>query len=107
VLPKNLNDPIEKIVAEALEETGEYYIHESQNNEITKGLDFFLPESGIYIECKAYSSDRTARQLADKDNVVLLQGRGAAEFFARKMVAAYMARNIILPMLEGAGESDD
>jgi hypothetical protein len=81
-----ITDPIEKIIADALDEAGIPYICGGDpGNEA--GLDFFLPIARIYIECKAYDTPRTAGQMARAQNVIVVQGRGAADLFASMLVA--------------------
>lgn len=73
-------DPIELIVADGLRKAGVAFVHESDN----KGqmLDFYLPQQQVFIECKQFSTDRTAAQIAGIPNVIVVQGRIAAETFA-------------------------
>ena len=74
------NDPIERIVAAALLGAGIPFIHESQNK--SQCLDFVLPDSGVYIECKQFPTGRTSAQIAPFPNVIVIQGRDAAHAFA-------------------------
>ena len=71
-----ITDPIERIVADALDRAGIPY------QRIVRGLDFTLAD-GTEIECKAYYAERVTRQLARTPNVILIQGRAAAETFHR------------------------
>lgn len=71
-------DPIESIIAESLRMACIEFVHESQNKQ--QNLDFYLPEFDCYIECKAFSTDRTEKQIKDK-NVILIQGKNAAKAF--------------------------
>lgn len=71
-------DPVEKTVAEALDAVGVKYVHEQQNH--AQKLDFYLPEYGIFIECKASSTPRTEKQIEGK-KVILVQTKEAAECF--------------------------
>jgi hypothetical protein len=73
-----INDPIERIVAEVLLNKGIKFIHEMENK--AQGLDFYLPEYDIFIECKAYSTPRTEKQIEDK-KVILIQTSEAAKAF--------------------------
>jgi hypothetical protein len=73
-----INDRIEKLVADGLTEMGILFTHETQNKE--QQLDFYLPEFDIFIECKAFSSDRTNNQIKDK-KVILVQSIESAQFF--------------------------
>jgi len=45
-------------------------------------LDFYLPNSRVWIECKRFHADRVVKQLGRHDNVILIQGRQAANTFA-------------------------
>lgn len=70
-------DHLEKKIAEAMDEVGIEFIHESENKE--QGLDFYLPYFDVYIEVKQFHSDRISRQMESKDNVIAVQGRKSAE----------------------------
>lgn len=48
---------------------------------IGSGLDFYLPDLDIYIEVKQFHSDRIAKQMARRPNVIAIQGRGAVLTF--------------------------
>ena len=71
-----MEDPIEKIVREALEVRGINYLRGAP-------LDFYLPDYGLFIECKQFFTERVTRQLKDREDIVLVQGRVAAHAFAR------------------------
>ena len=71
---RNLNDPIEQIAARALDAAGIAYKHDSP-------LDFEC--EGFAIEVKQFSTERTYRQIEGRTDVILIQGREAAEAFAR------------------------
>jgi hypothetical protein len=74
------NDPIERIVATTLTGAGICFVHESDNK--SQCLDFVLLDSGVYIECKQFPTDRTSAQIAPFPNVIVIQGRDAAHAFA-------------------------
>lgn len=76
-------DPIERIVAVALRAAGIAY---EMPNGSTGDLDFYLPEPDVRIECKQFYSPRIAEQMSRFSDVIVIQGRAAAEQFAR-MVA--------------------
>lgn len=89
-----ITDPIERIIADALTMAGIAFVHESQAivwPEFPKGprrgLDFWLPDDGLFIECKAYHSDRIARQTTYAENIIVIQGKRAAQAFARLITA--------------------
>lgn len=82
----NLNDPIERMIAEALEESGIEFKSNPENN-----LDFELPRhplfsespiTPVYIECKQFHSNRIAEQCSRAENVIVIQGAEAAKLFA-------------------------
>ena len=75
-MPINSNDPIELIVAAALDGRGIEYTHDSP-------LDFMC--DGFCIEVKQFHSERTIRQLKGRTDVILIQGREAAHAFARML----------------------
>ncbi len=74
-----VRDPLERIIADALERINVAYIHELMDSEATSGPDFYLPDLDLYIEVKAFDAgDRTVRQLKGRTNILLVQGRDAA-----------------------------
>jgi len=77
--PANITDPVEIVIANALSSRGIDFIHDSQGG--TRNLDFYLPDSGVYIECKRFHSDRITEQMVRVDNIIAIQGMAAAEFF--------------------------
>ena len=74
-----MTDPVERIVADALDASGIAYTTEGHNRQ---RLDFHLPAFDTFIEVKQLHSARIAAQMASADNVIAIQGRGAAEAFA-------------------------
>lgn len=79
-----ISDPIEKIVADALVSNGEDFFYEKEltANEGEALLDFYLPKRRAWIECKQFYTDRSDRQLSSHTDVILIQGRAAANAFA-------------------------
>ena len=73
------DDPIEGLVFDALTRAGIPFVMGRQ----AKGLDFLMIESDVYIECKQFHTPRAAEQMARVENVIVIQGRGAATAFAR------------------------
>lgn len=73
----HFSDHLEKQIAQAFDEVGIEYIHESENGE--QDLDFYLPFFDVYIEVKQFHADRIARQMSSKDNVIAVQGRKSVE----------------------------
>ena len=74
-----ITDPMELMIAEALDAAGISYVHEASN---PSKLDFKLLDIGVEIEVKQFHSDRIAKQMARVDNVIVAQGRGAVELLA-------------------------
>lgn len=67
---------LNKLVEDALEAAGILFISQCAD---TRGLDFYLPVQGVYIEVlQVWSADPL---LVRADNVIVLQGRVAVEFF--------------------------
>jgi hypothetical protein len=75
------NDPLETIIADGLGRAGIRFVHWSDNK--SQALDFSLPDFGIYVECKQFATDKTSAQIAPFPNVIVIQGREAAQAFAR------------------------
>ena len=74
-------DPVEKIVAAALDLRGIRYLCDGEGD--TKALDFYLPDFDLYIETKRYHTDRVAEQMSRVENVIVVQGMSAAQTFAK------------------------
>lgn len=72
------NDPVERIIADALNNLGIEWEQQQHNG----ALDFFLPNYNLHIECKQFYTERVTKQLELYPDVVLIQGRKAAEQFA-------------------------
>lgn len=73
-------DFLEESLGESLNGKGIEFIHESEIK-TEPVLDFHLPEHDIHIEIKQFYSDRIIKQLQSKQNVIVLQGRKAVDFF--------------------------
>lgn len=88
-MSQKITDPVEKVVSLGLIKAGIKFQHESEQNSnaYLQSLDFFLPEYGIYLECKRFHTDRISDQMSRSDNVIAIQGMGAAEFFANAIGA--------------------
>lgn len=76
-------DPIEKIVADALDARGIAYT--TDGNGETHGLDFRLDGIDVYVECKQFHTPRTSEQMSRVSDVIVIQGRRAAEMFAEML----------------------
>lgn len=74
-----MDDPIEAMVAQALTDTGVEFVRE--NDPRACGLDFYLHNIGVHIEVKQFYSPRIAEQMSRADDVIVIQGRWAAEVF--------------------------
>ena len=71
-----LPDPMERLVADALDSIGEPY----QVNVLA--LDFYLPDRDVFTEVKRMHSDRIAEQMSRADNVIAAQGVAAVKLLA-------------------------
>jgi hypothetical protein len=76
-----MNDPMEKLIADALNDAGISYVT-GEGGHNPSGLDFKL-SNGIEIEVKRMHSDRIAEQMSRAENVIAVQGKEAVEFFAK------------------------
>lgn len=74
-----MGDPMEAIIAQALNKAGVGYSRDLGGGNPT-GLDFGL-ENGVQIEVKRFHTDRIAQQMARADNVIAVQGEGAVNYF--------------------------
>jgi len=79
-------DPIERIIQVALEQASIRYVLEGECKDAGQTLDFWLPDHGLYIECKQFHSERIADQMKQAPNIIAVQGRPAAEFFAAQVI---------------------
>lgn len=79
-----INDPVERIVADALTRAGVPFTTGDEN---AAGLDFYLPDHDLYIEVKQFHSPRIEEQMSRAANVVAVQGRAAAEWLATRIAA--------------------
>lgn len=75
----HFSDHLERNLADFLDSKNISFIHESQDK--AQVLDFYLPDFGVYIEVKQYHTDRIARQMATQDEVIVIQGKIALQFF--------------------------
>jgi hypothetical protein len=73
-------DPMEQIIADALDEAGIAFTTPSQRRDAT-GLDFRL-ENGVEIEVKRFHSPRIAEQMSRAPNVIAVQGEAAVRLLA-------------------------
>lgn len=75
---REINDPVETIIADALTNRGVAFRHESEG----APLDFEIIGASTYIEVKQFHTDRTNDQLSRFDNVIVVQGVTAALCFS-------------------------
>lgn len=80
IMASNQQDPLERMVAEALDAAGIPYVSERGGANPSR-LDFMLPELGIEIEVKRFHSERLAEQMSRAPNVIALQGEPAVRWF--------------------------
>jgi hypothetical protein len=73
-----MTDPMEQLIADALDEAGIPYVRDGEN---PSHLDFRL-DNGIEIEVKRFHSPRISEQMSRVDNVIVAQGKEAVEFLA-------------------------
>lgn len=74
-------DPIEAVVEAALLGAGIAFTRDPR--QMKAPLDFRLLGSEVYIECKQFHTPRIAEQAQRVENVIFIQGRKAAQAFAK------------------------
>lgn len=80
-MERKISDPLENYVAQALDDAGIVFKHESEGD--TLNLDFHLPDHGLYVEVKRFHSDRIAGQMSRAGDVIALQGSAAVDLFCK------------------------
>ena len=80
--PLSISDPMERMIADALDRSGKEYQHE------VNGLDFYLPGRNVYIEVKRMHSPRIADQMSRAPNVIAVQGAEAVKLLC-DLIDAY------------------
>ena len=85
----NFADDLERMVGEALYNSGIEFKHESEG----AFLDFWIPNWRVYIEVKKYHTDRINSQLRHFDNVVLLMGTKAVNEFCKLLKQSNATNN--------------
>lgn len=73
-----MSDPVEQIIADALDYCHVEYVRERE----PERLDFYLPRWKLHIEVKQFHSDRIAEQMSRAPNVIAVQGIEAARWLA-------------------------
>jgi len=76
----NSKRPIESKISEALDKAKIIYVEEV--DERSKGMDFYLVDLDVHIECKQFHTDRISEQMSRSSNVIAVQGIKAAELFS-------------------------
>lgn len=79
---QNYSDPVERIIADALTARGIRFEYEVVRPN-GRRIDFYLPAYDLFIEVKQFSTPRTAQQIEGMENVIVIQGKHAAQQFAR------------------------
>lgn len=79
---ETLTDPMERIIADALDAANIRY---KTGHGGHAPLDFYLIDFDVHIEVKQFHSNRIAEQMSRAPNVIAIQGRAAAEWFARRI----------------------
>jgi hypothetical protein len=80
IKPLTMTDPMELLVRDALQKAGILFF-EGGHHKNPAGLDFYLSDFDVYIECKQFHSERITEQMSRAPNVIALQGRKAVELF--------------------------
>lgn len=76
------DDPMEQMIADALEAAGIAYIRDGDPGGEGQRLDFYLPDYDLFIEVKRLHSPRIAEQMALAKNVIAVQGEAAVRWLA-------------------------
>lgn len=112
--PPNHPKLAEKIIMDALDERGIKFVFEGQHcgraaHLLQKGLDFYLPDFGIYIEVKDFWSERIAGQMKRDENIICIQGRKAAQVFSGWLAGSFSSDGLeqrpSRPQVEGSSPS--
>lgn len=75
-------DPVEAVIEKALADA-KIRFERGRGQPVDAGLDFYLPDLGIYIECKQFHTERIAEQMSRAENVIAIQGMKAAIIFGK------------------------
>jgi hypothetical protein len=76
-----VSDPMELLIAEALNHTGASYTTDYGAGNDAR-LDFYLVDYDVYIEVKRMHSPRIAEQMSRAPNVIVAQGEEAVKLLA-------------------------
>lgn len=74
-------DPVEELIASAMKRNKVKFL--TSPDPACRGLDFYLPDYDVFVEVKQFHSGRISEQMSRAENVIAIQGRGAAKAFAR------------------------
>lgn len=85
--PRVGNDPLEQVVAHALDEAGIFYTTDYEGG-VSQHLDFYLPDFSLYLEIKGGHSPRIADQMGRVPSVIAVQGLTAVNFLV-KLLKSY------------------
>ncbi len=77
-----MTDPVENIVAKALEMEGIVSRRDVQSPNGVNTIDFYLPYHDLWIEACQFHSPRKIKQMDRLPNVILVQGMLAAVLFS-------------------------
>ncbi len=77
---------METMIRGALEKAEIRYVDDS--DERAKGLDFYLLDQDVHIECKQFHTDSISEQMSLCGNVIAIQGIQAAELFSDLLSSA-------------------
>jgi hypothetical protein len=72
-------DRVERMVYDALKDADIEFVGETDVS--ARGLDFYLPDFSLHIECKQFYTPRTDAQMQRVRNVIVIQGAHAAHAF--------------------------
>jgi hypothetical protein len=72
--------PIESKIGKALDDAKINYV--DGTDERAKGLDFYLIDLDIHIECKQFHTERISEQMSRSSNIIAIQGMKAADLFS-------------------------
>ncbi len=79
-----MNDPLEMKLSKVLDDSGLQYTRPERDRNDPSNLDFYIPNLDLYIEVKAYHTQRIWNQVErtpDKSSILVLIGRRSVEAF--------------------------
>lgn len=84
---KTWSSDLEAVLARALDAAGVKY---EMDREPAR-LDFYLPDLDLYIEVKAFHSDRISEQMSRAKSVIAVQGTVAVHWLADRIKAGIVS----------------